>query len=205
MKLVNYQKHTWDEIEKFNTKLRKEHYFEITGFWNISELCKEIQIRIPAKRKMFAVFNGKFIILEEGQSITKDEIYKFITGKTEQENKDENEKWLKEKEEEENKWKEKIPSLIPEYVDKLKKLIDKKYHSVIYDYVNYGLNSIYHEFLIEAIIEILEYEKDKSFEEIKKKFYEQGHSGMSYNITVAMFRNLSDRGKEFYEWSKVNE
>ena len=203
MMFVDYQKKTWDEIEKFNTELRKEHYYEITNFWNIADLWREISSRIPCVRKCFAVFNGKFIILEVGDFVEEDEVYKFIIGQTKKEKELADKQWIEEYEKKEREWKAKIPSLIPEYTEKMMKLTDEKYHHLVNDCVTACLNSIYHEYLIEALVEIVDFSnKNKSFEAIEKKLEEQGHSNMSYSIIVSLFGVLSDCGKEFCEWNK---
>lgn len=200
MRLVDYQNKTWEEIENFNTELRKEHYYEITGFWNIADLWREISLRIPCVRKCFAVFNGKFIILDKGDSLEEDDVYKFITGKTRLEKELDDLRWLEEYKRKEREWKAKIPTLIPAYVEKMKKVTEEKYHYDIEKCVHDCLDSIYHEYLVEALIELLEFSKNKSFEEIEKKIDEQGHSSNTYGIIMSMFRHFSDSGEKYCKW-----
>ena len=200
---IDYNEKTSNEIEEIVRKYRENGYYEIKGFNDISQFWLDLlHIQKACKRKCFADFNGKFIILEEDENITEDELYKFILGKTKSEQEQANQEWLEEYQRKEREWNEKVPFLIPAYTACLKDVIDEKYHFLAKKYVSECLNSIYHEYLIKSLIELLEFSKDKTFEEIQEKLYEQGHSGMSYSIVINLFKNLSDKGKEYFEWQK---
>ena len=149
---------------------------------------------------MFFECNSKYILLED-ENISEDDVYLFVLGKT----KYEYESYLKNRadtyDREEREFKQKIPVLKQKYSQM--ELVDEKYKEKWIEIVDISLKSIYRDFLIESVVEILEMSNSgASFEEIKEKFYTQGHSGYSYSFARLMFRDLSDRGREFYAWSK---
>ena len=170
---------TVGECEEFEKSLKINGYIEKNDFFNVQELWKEICDCI--KSGFFKVFfecNSKYILLED-ENISEDDVYLFVLGKT----KEEYELYLKNREDtydrEEREFKQKIPVLKQKYSQM--ELVDEKYKEKWIEIVDISLKSIYRDFLIESIIEILEMSnKGASFEEIKEKFYTQGHSGYSY-------------------------
>ena len=202
---IDYYEKTYDEIEELAHNYRKNGYFEILNFLDIGQLWREICVQRKRGRKYFAVFNGKFIILEKDENITEDELYKFIIGKTKAEKEQADKEWLDEYQRKEREWNDKVPILIPVYTAGLKDVIDEKYHHLAEKYVSECLHSIYHEYLLESLIELLGFSKGKTFEEIQKKLYEQEHSGMSYSIVINLFKNLSDKGREYFEWQREKD
>ena len=194
---------TVEECEEFEKSLKINGYIENNDFFNVQELWKEICEYIKSGFfNVFFNFNSKYILLED-ENISEDDVYLFILGKT----KDEYELYLKNRAEvydrEEREFKQKIPELKQKYNQM--DLVEEKYKEKWIEIVDISLKSIYRDFLIESVIEILEMSNSgASFEEIKEKFYTQGHSGYSYSLARLMFRDLSDRGLEFYVWSEKN-
>lgn len=194
---------TVGELKEFEKSLKINGYIENNDFFNVQELWKEICDCIKSGFfKVFFNFNSKYILLED-ENISEDDVYLFILGKT----KDEYESYLKNRAEvydrEEREFKQKIPVLKQKYSQM--ELVEEKYKEKWIEIVDLSLKSIYRDFLIESVIEILEMSnRGASFEEIKEKFYNQGHSGHSYSLVRLMFRDLSDRGLAFYAWSKKN-
>lgn len=192
------------EINDCKEKLIKEGKKEVDGFYDINSLWKTVK-----KMKNFndfAVFNGKILVFEENDTITEDDLFLAILGKTKKQHEDENKKWLKEYQDKEEAWKKQIPSLIPVYIEKGHKIIDEKYWKTYDSAVPIFLNSIYHEYILDCIIEIIELSKNnETFEKIENKFYEQGHSGATYNLTRRFFAEISDFGKNFYEYCLKKE
>lgn len=200
---------TYDEIDSFKKELNLQEYHEIIHFYSIDELWNEIKRNATSNifKKYFACFNGKFILFEKDNfNMKEDDVYKFITGLTKKEKEEKEKELIDEYHRKENEWKKKIPSLIPEYIEKGHKILDEKYWDIWEKCVPIRLDDLYHGFELDACLEIIEMSNQgKTFEDIEKKFYEQGHSGMSYSLTRAMFKELSDKGKEFYEWSIKKE
>lgn len=199
--MVCYNGKSMEEIANYEKSLIDQGYFEFENFWNIDELWKDIKgFRNRSNKKCFALFNDKFILIEENENITEDDLYKYITGKSKQENILASKKWLEEQNKKKEDYDNKIPKLVIEYREKLKNVLDEKYYDKIDKYLEDSLRTIYREYLIESLIEIIGYSKDKTLEEIEKKLLEQGHSGMSFNIVIKLFKEFSDKGKEFYQY-----
>lgn len=199
---VDYYNKNFEEIEELANHYRKNGYLEIQNFFDVSQLWRNISVQKILGKKLFAVFNGKFIVLEKDENITEDEFYKFLLGRTKKEKEQDEKEWIEEYNRKEQEWKEKISLLVPIYTKELKNVIDKKYHDMVEKCVNECLHSIYREYLVESLIELLYFSKYKNCEEIHQKLFEQNHSELSYNIIVYWFQNLSDKGKEYFEWQK---
>jgi hypothetical protein len=62
---------------------------------------------------------------------------------------------------------------------------------------------LYHGMELDCVLKLISLanQKESTFEDFEKEFYDQGHSGLSYSLTKALFKEFSDKGKEFYEWS----
>ena len=200
---VDYQKESYEHIKAYEMELRSQKYFELINFWNINDLWKEIQFH--KGKKIFAVFNGKFIILEKEDNITEDELYIFITGKNKKENELENKRYIEKLNKDREEYNKKIPELTIKYTNQLKSIVESKYQDKIDEIVKVCLDTIYKEYLIESIIDLVKFSKDKSMEEIEQKIYSQGHSGNSYDITIHVFSLISDKGKDFLKYLRRNK
>ena len=195
---------TFGENNDFEKELKEKGYFENWNFFNIEELWNEVVECLKNKRfNRFFCFNGKYIVLSDNK-ISKDDIYLFILGKTEKEYKEYCKEQKIKYDRELKEYKTKIPELKRKYEQIGKELIDEKFHEEWLKDIEICLNGIYREYLLDCFIEIIKMSNDgATFEEIKNKFYDQGHSGSSYTLTKLLYRDLSERGKDFFKW--INE
>ena len=195
-----------DELTKFEKELKDRCISEIYGFLNLEQLWDSIQNCIKHKVfNVFFAFNGKYIILED-DNISEDEVYKFICGKTKEQKKIEDDNWLAEYQRKEKQWKDKIPFLTKEYEEKGRRIIAEKYWLKWEELVPIRLNDIYHGFDLDAVLQLIEIaNNNESLQNIYKKMFEQGHSGFTYFTVLGMFKELSDVGKQFYDFVSKKE
>ena len=192
-----------ENIDDFKEKLLNEGKEEITGFYDIKSFYEIVQRDYFKKNNFncFAVFNDKIFIFEENDNITENDLFIAIVGKTKKQYEDEQTKWINDLIEKEKIWKEKVPSLIPVYIEKGHNVIDEKYWKIYDEYVPVCLNGMYHEYILDSVLEFIEVaNNNSSLEEIDNKFYEQGHSGRTYDLTKFLFKEISEKGKEFYKF-----
>ena len=200
---IDKSRERFEELQKFEKWLEVNGYTKNEHFFCIEELWESICDCIKNNRhKTYFPFNGKYIIFDY-EPITEDEVYLFICGMTKAERDAKSKKRMEEYENREKEYQSKLPALLNEYKEKVRKLVDEKYFEKANEVVESSLQSIYHEYLTDCLIEILEMEK-QPFEEIKEKLLNQGHSGMSYSLTCFMFGEVSDRGKAFLDWRATN-
>lgn len=129
--------------------------------------------------------------------------YKKVTGKTKVEfdcdRKKENDRYNEEK----RKHEESIPNLTIEWIEKGKKILDKKYHKLWIKCVPIRLGDLYRGMELGNCLEIVEQlNKGAEFEEVKPLIENQGHSGMSFGLVCSMISSFCDRGKEFVDCVK---
>lgn len=194
---------TYQEILKYESQLIEQGYVENTNFFNISELWNEIQHCCKLKIfKRFFEFNGKYILLDN-EDISEDDVYLFVLGKTKKEKEAYDQEQILKYDRELNDYKQKIPQLKIDFYNRGKTIIEEKYLPHWKEVIEVSLNSCYRDYLLESVLEIIEMSnQNKDFETIKNKFYEQGHSGCSYHATLLLFKELSDKGKEYFNWNE---
>lgn len=189
-----------EQIDNYKNDLKNSGLVQFGSFFNIEQLWQGIEL--CQKRNVlnrFADFNGKIIIFD--QFITEDKLYKFICGKTKEQRLEEQKIWQEQYDKKEREWKLKIPSLIDDYINKGREIIDSKYMNDWEEIVPIRLRDIYHGFELDSVLEIIKMANNNCpFEKIKEKLYQQGHSGLSYSLTLALFRDFSDVGKQYIKW-----
>lgn len=186
---INNNNLTCQEIIDYEKNLKSQGLKENNNFFNVNELWQQIQYHIKNNLfHYFFEFNGKYIILENND-IMENDIYLFILGKSKKEyqqciyeNKIIYDRELKD-------FNEKIPAL---------KILYKNYQNIKPEYYNNwiniidaSLNSIYRNYILDCIIEILDME-NPSLQDVKNKLDQQGHSGNSYDLTVYMLKQVSN-------------
>lgn len=207
MKFVDMSNKSKEEIQQFEKILVNEGKKEITGFFHISQFCQLIQNSINNNDfNCFAQFNGSYVILEQYDKMDEDALYMFITGRTKKQFYDEHERMMQEYKKEQEKWGQQADLLVPEYIKKGHNVLDKKYWELWDKCVPIRLHDLYHGMELDHVLQIIKMSNcNATFQEIEKKFSEQGHSYMSYSLTRMMFKELCDRGKQFYQWSVSKE
>ncbi len=77
-------------------------------------------------------------------------------------------------------------------------ILDEKYWAEWDEIVPIRVDDLYHGMELGACLEIIEpLNKGCTFEEVEKIIDNQGHSGWSYGLVLAMVAAFCDRGKEF--------
>lgn len=146
-------------------------------------------------------FNGK-VLYSDVDDI--DSAFKKITGKTKSEfdeaRRIENGKYQQEKKEH----KEATPKLTIEWVEKGKKILDKKHHKLWAKIVPIRLGDLYKGMELGNCLEIVEQlNKGTELEKVKPLIENQGHSGMSFGLVCSMVKEFADRGEEFVKYARA--
>jgi len=176
-----------------------KNYREINFcFGNIEEAVKELKSH---KDLVKGIFNGQILYSDIDDM---DSAYKKVTGSTKSEfdeaRRIENEKYQQEKKEHE----EAIPKLTIEWVEKGKKILDKKHHELWTKIVPVRLGDLYQGMELGNCLEIVEQlNKGAELEEVKPLIENQRHSGMSFSLVCSMVREFADRGNEFVEYART--
>lgn len=176
-----------------------KNYREIEfGFGNIEEAVKELKSH---KDLVKGTFNGQ-VLYSDVDDI--DSAYKKVTGKTKSEF-DEAERLRQiEYKRQEKEHKDAIPKLTIEWVEKGKKILDKKHHKLWAKIVPIRLGDLYRGMELGNCLEIVEQlNKGTELKEVKPLIENQGHSGMSFSLVCSMVREFSDRGNEFVEYARA--
>lgn len=143
-------------------------------------------------------FNGHTLYSD---TVTVDGAYLEIIGKTKAEFDKSQKEWRERLRREEEEFKEKIPELTKEWIEKGHEVLDEKYWSYWDECVPIRLEDLYHGMELKNCLDIVEsLNNGCSLEEAKRIIGDQGHSGMSYGLVRVMIREFCDRGKEFSEY-----
>ena len=176
-----------------------KNYREIEfGFGNIEEAVKELKSH---KDLVKGTFNGQILYSDVDDM---DSAYKKVTGKTKAQF-DEAEKQRQiEYKRQQKKHKDSIPKLTIEWVEKGKKILDKKHHKLWTKIVPIRLGDLYQGMELGNCIEIVEQlNKGTELEKVKLLIEGQGHSGMSFELVCSMVREFADRGNKFVEYART--
>ena len=176
-----------------------KNYREIEfGFGNIEEAVKELKSH---KDLVKGTFNGQILYSDVDDM---NSAYKKVTGKTKAQF-DEAEKQRQiEYKCQQKEHKDSIPKLTIEWVEKGKKILDKKHHKLWTKIVPIRLGDLYQGMELGNCIEIVEQlNKGTELEKVKPLIEGQGHSGMSFGLVCSMVREFADRGNEFVEYART--
>jgi len=176
-----------------------KNYREIEfGFGNIEEAVKELKSH---KDLVKGTFNGQILYSDIDDM---DSAYKKVTGKTKAEF-DEAEKQRQiEYKRQQKEHKDSIPKLTIEWVEKGKKILDKKHHKLWTKIVPIRLGDLYQGMELGNCLEIVEQlNKGTELEKVKLLIEGQGHSGMSFELVCSMVREFADRGNKFVEYART--
>lgn len=140
-------------------------------------------------------FNGTILYSD---TVTLDEAYVAITGKT----KDEFDAVIKKQHEDylrkEKEHQDAIPELTKEWMEKGRNFVQPEKLELWDKCVPIRLSDLYRGMELGACEEIITaLNKGCTMEEAKTIINNQGHSGMSYGLVRSMVREFSDRGHEF--------
>lgn len=145
--------------------------------------------------KVCTEFNG---VMLYSDTVTTDSAYLAVTGKTKKEFDDYLEEQHREYERQEAEHKAKIPTLIPMYIEKGRKLLKEKYWKLWEQCVPIRLDDLYHGWELDCCLDVVKVLQEESdFGKAKEMFEGQGHSGMSAGLTMSMIVFFCDNGKDF--------
>lgn len=100
-----------------------------------------------------------------------------------------------------NKYKEAIPGLTKEWIEKGNTILDEKYRGLWAKCVPIRLGDLYQGMELGSCLEIVEQlNNGKTVEEVKPLIENQGHSGMSFELVCSMVKSFCDRGEEFVNY-----
>lgn len=146
------------------------------------------------------VVNGKKLYSDID---TIDSAYKKIIGKTKLQCDKEAQKEHEKYEARRKAHKEAIPELTKGYMEKGRKILDKKYIELWDKIIPVRLSDLYEGMELGNSLEIItELNKGCDLSVAKEIIIKQGHSGMSFSLVCAMVEALCDRGIEFVAYVK---
>lgn len=145
-------------------------------------------------------FNG---VMLYSDTVTLDDAYIQITGKTKAEREKEYQEWKENYEREEREHKEKIHELSKEWMKRGREILTEDYWSRWDEIVSVRLNDIYRGMELGCCIDIIRIlNNGGTINEAKSILNNQNHSGTSYDLVRHMVKLFCDRGNEFYECTK---
>jgi hypothetical protein len=145
-------------------------------------------------------FNG---IILYSDTVTMDDAYKQITGKTKAEFDESQRKWKEDYDKEKRDFKENIPALSEEWKRKGREILTDDKWEFWDTIVPIRLNDLYRGMELGCCLEIVNIlNNNGTLEEAKKEIENQSHSGMSFGLVRSMVREFCDRGNEFVEYVK---
>lgn len=167
------------------------------GFGDITSAMKELKSH---KDLVCGSFNGQMLYSDIDDL---DSAYKKITGKTKAEFDAEREKEHLEYEERKRKYKEAIPELTKEWIEKGKAILAEKYHETWEKCVPIRLSDLYEGMELDATLDIVkELNAGCELQTAKNIIEGQGHSGMSFGLVCSMVKSFCDRGTEFASYAR---
>lgn len=143
-------------------------------------------------------FNGHTLYSD---TVTLDGAYKEIIGKSKAEFDKSQQEWKENYEREEREYKERIPSLTKEWMQKGRETLAEDKWEYWDKIVPIRLNDLYHGMELRCCLDIVEIlNNGGTLDEAKKMIVNQNHSGMSWGLVCSMVREFCDRGNEFVEY-----
>lgn len=149
---------------------------------------------------VYGTFNGTNLYSD---TVTMDNAYIAITGKTKEELDKEHQEWRENYEKEEREFKDSIPELSKSWMNKGREVLTEDKWSYWDKIVPIRLGDLYHGMELGNCLDIVRIlNNNGSLDEAKQKIEDQGHSGMSYSLVRAMVSEFCERGKEFSMYVK---
>lgn len=154
------------------------------------------KLRREGKINCYVNFNGTKIYSID---VTMDKAYKECLGCSRRQWLERQKKWAEEIESNQKKWQKQAQEKLPKWIQEGKKYMHPEKFANWEKLCNSSVDSDYYGLEIEKALEIMEMlENNISFNEIKKKINESGHSGMTYSRTMNIVLNYSKLGPLFY-------
>lgn len=145
-------------------------------------------------------FNGKML----NSTMSIDEAYELVTGRSEKEFEDDMERYKGEIKKAEEKHRAEIPFKTEQMRLEARGIIREEKLSKWDEIVPIRLDDLYHGMELGftlTLVKMLDIDNG-SLKEAEKEFYRQGHSGTSAHLMFAMMNEFCIRGQEFVEHLK---
>ena len=164
----------------------------------IDDAVKELLIYKDKGILVCGSFNGTILYSD---TVTLEDAYKNITGKTKTEFDKSRQEWKDNYDREQREFKEKIPSLSKEWMEKGRKVLTEDKWEYWDKIVPIRLNDLYQGMELGCCLDIVKIlNNNGKLDEAKEEIEKQGHSGMSFGLVCSMVREFCLRGKEFVEY-----
>ena len=143
-------------------------------------------------------FNGKILYSD---TVTLDNAYKQITGKTKEECKQSYKDWCDEYDREKEEFRKTIPELTKVWIEKGKQILDEDKWDYWAEIVPIRLSDLYQGVELGCCLDIVKILNDGgTLEQAKIIIDNQSHSSMSFGLTCSMVREFCKRGEEFVKY-----
>ena len=175
-------------------------YLKMESWGNLESTVNEL---LDYKNKgilVYTDFNGTILYSD---TVTMDDAYLKITGKTKAEFDKAQQDWRDNYEREEREFKAQIPKLAEELKKKGREILAEDKWNYWDKIVPTRLGDLYHGFELGCCLDIVKIlNNNGSLEEAKQEIQKQGHSGMSWGLVCLMIKEFCERGEEFVEFVK---
>lgn len=149
---------------------------------------------------VYTDFNGTILYSD---TVTMDDAYLKITGKTKAEFDKTQQDWRDNYEREEREFKAQIPQLTEEWKKKGREILTEYKWNYWDEIVPTRLNDLYHGWELGCCLDIVKIlNNGETLEEAKQEIEKQGHSGMSWGLVRLMVKEFCERGEEFWDYIK---
>jgi hypothetical protein len=176
-----------------------KRYVEIEFLGNTLEdaVNKLLDYKVTGKL-VCGEFNGTMLYSD---TVTMDDAYKSITGKTKTEFDKAQQEWRDDLERREKEHKEKIPELSKVWMEKGREILTEDKWEFWDEIVPIRLADLYQGMELGACLDLVGIlNSNGTLDEAKEMIENQGHSGMSFGLVCSMVREFSERGNEFVEY-----
>lgn len=173
-------------------------YLKMESWGNLESTVNEL---LDYKNKgilVYTDFNGTILYSD---TVTMDDAYLKITGKTKAEFDKAQQDWRDNYDGEEREFKAQIPKLAEEWKKKAREILTEDKWDYWDKIVPIRLGDLYHGFELGCCLDIVNILNNSgSLDEAKAEIEKQGHSGMSWSLVCSMINRFCERGKEFVDY-----
>lgn len=165
------------------------------NFGNIEDAVREL---LNYKEKGILAYGEFNCTMLYSDTVTLDNAYKEITGKTKAECDKAQQEWKENYDREQKEHKEQIPHLSKMWMEKGREILTSDKWDYWDQIVPVRLGDLYRGMELGCCLNIVEIlNNNGTLDEAKKEIDSQNHSGMSYGLVRSMVETFSNRGKEF--------
>lgn len=142
-------------------------------------------------------FNG---VMLYSDTVTIDDAYKAITGRTKKENDAMYKKLTEEMKKADLEHEKNIPKLTESWINEGKKVLAEDKWQLWEQIVPIRLKDLYKGMELRCCLDLVKKLNDGTFEEARIMIDKQNHSGMSHGLVCAMVKEFSPKGNEFVDF-----